>query len=212
MRHGKKGFDRLVYACNQIFNQPLTWLFHNTSNKRKGFSLHFSNPLTQAPVSTQNPLTKHSPVEVACSSTVSELIGTPDIVLRVLPATVTQEDRAALEIHATDVYEWLSLARLRSPRIKTIDDIDPWLSRYEAPESQGGHIDICVSSWQGLISSAWLHQFALRVVTALPQTAWFCVAATEVSASLSGAAKEVVLLRPGQPGDEYLMWEIQSSE
>jgi ribonuclease P/MRP protein subunit RPP40 len=142
----------------------------------------------------------------------SERISTPDIALRVLPVTVAEEDRSALETQATDIYEWLSLARLRSPRIKTMDDIDPWLSRYEAPEAQGGHIDICVSSWQGLISSAWLQQFALKVVTTLPQTAWFCIAATEMSGSLSGAAREVVLLRPDQPRDEYLMWEIQSSE
>lgn len=27
MVHGKKGFDRLVYACKNVLDQPLTWLF-----------------------------------------------------------------------------------------------------------------------------------------------------------------------------------------
>jgi hypothetical protein len=73
-------------------------------------------------------------------------------------------------------------------------------------------MEICVISWQGLISSEWLHQLGMSVVTTLPQGSWFSLAATEMSGSLSGASKEVVLLRPELPSNEYLMWEIQSSE
>jgi ribonuclease P/MRP protein subunit RPP40 len=28
---GKKGFDRLIYACKNVLNQRLTWLFCNLS-------------------------------------------------------------------------------------------------------------------------------------------------------------------------------------
>jgi ribonuclease P/MRP protein subunit RPP40 len=31
MLHGKKGFDRLVYASKKVLNQPLTWLFCNVA-------------------------------------------------------------------------------------------------------------------------------------------------------------------------------------
>lgn len=32
MVRGKKGFDRLVYACNHVLNVPVTWLFCNLSS------------------------------------------------------------------------------------------------------------------------------------------------------------------------------------
>jgi len=31
MKSGKKGFDRLVYACKNALNTPRTWLFCNTA-------------------------------------------------------------------------------------------------------------------------------------------------------------------------------------
>lgn len=33
MFRGKKGFDRLVYACKNVLNEPLTWLFCNVAHK-----------------------------------------------------------------------------------------------------------------------------------------------------------------------------------
>lgn len=35
MFRGKKGFDRLVYACKNVFNEPVTWLFCNDYHKGK---------------------------------------------------------------------------------------------------------------------------------------------------------------------------------
>lgn len=35
MLHGKKGFDRLIYACQRVFDQPLTWLFCKVAGIRK---------------------------------------------------------------------------------------------------------------------------------------------------------------------------------
>ena len=31
MRHGKKGFDRLVWAFKNVLNESVTWLFHDFS-------------------------------------------------------------------------------------------------------------------------------------------------------------------------------------
>lgn len=33
MFRGKKGFDRLVYACKEAFSEPVTWLFCNVALK-----------------------------------------------------------------------------------------------------------------------------------------------------------------------------------
>lgn len=35
MLHGKKGFDRLVYACKNALNAPVTWLFCNAATTSK---------------------------------------------------------------------------------------------------------------------------------------------------------------------------------
>jgi len=34
MIHGKKGFDRLLYACKNVFSEPISWLC--TTSKSKG--------------------------------------------------------------------------------------------------------------------------------------------------------------------------------
>lgn len=31
MLHGKKGFDRIVYAFKNVLTAPVTWLFHDLS-------------------------------------------------------------------------------------------------------------------------------------------------------------------------------------
>ena len=128
------------------------------------------------------------------------------------PSIVASGDRPAMEAAAADLYEWLSLVRLDSPRIQTGDSIDAYLSRYDAPDAATGSMKLCVLSWHGLINSTWLHQLAMSVVIKLPRQAWFAIAATELSGSLSGASREVMLLRPDQPKGEYLMWEVQGSE
>lgn len=35
---GKKGFDRLVYACKNVLNTPVTWLFCNAATTGKSFA------------------------------------------------------------------------------------------------------------------------------------------------------------------------------
>lgn len=41
MFRGKKGFDRLVYACKKVLNEPVTWLFCNAALKGGMPSLMF---------------------------------------------------------------------------------------------------------------------------------------------------------------------------
>jgi hypothetical protein len=33
MLHGKKGFDRVVYAFKNVLTTPVTWLFHDLGTK-----------------------------------------------------------------------------------------------------------------------------------------------------------------------------------
>lgn len=40
MQHGKKGFDRIVYAFENVLKFPVTWLFSNLESKSAS-CLHF---------------------------------------------------------------------------------------------------------------------------------------------------------------------------
>lgn len=54
MFKGKKGFDRLLYACKNVLNEPLSWLFCNLSSQGKTLSLPSVIQLT-ASSSTRKP-------------------------------------------------------------------------------------------------------------------------------------------------------------
>jgi hypothetical protein len=48
MLHGKKGFDRIVYAFTNVLTTPVTWLFHDLGKDGTVIRLHsslYSEPL-----------------------------------------------------------------------------------------------------------------------------------------------------------------------
>lgn len=123
--------------------------------------------------------------------------------------------REDYEEYATDVYEWLSMARLESPRILSGDHIDPYLSRYQVP---GNNIEqlpptkICKITWEGFFGSDWARRILVDVMLALPSKAWFSLSATTVSTGLVAQNTDCTFLRlPNSPG-EYFMWEVKGHE
>ncbi|KAK5996616.1 hypothetical protein PT974_01953 [Cladobotryum mycophilum] len=118
MLHGKKGFDRLVYACKNALNQPLTWLLCNAAES------------TPSP----DPLEKHAATKITSSFKMMDCTGIPQIPLQLPSEMLAEGDQEGLEEIATDIYEWLSLVRLESPRVTANDSIDPYLSRGSYPQ------------------------------------------------------------------------------
>lgn len=57
MLHGKRGFDRLVYAAKKVLNQPMTWLFCNIRGSSKFLSLSPETPINNGQA---QPLTRWS--------------------------------------------------------------------------------------------------------------------------------------------------------
>ncbi|KAL7936423.1 ribonuclease P 40kDa subunit domain-containing protein [Trichoderma chlorosporum] len=119
MLHGRKRFDRLVYACKNVLNQSMTWLVCNGSSSAMSVDL----------------LQSLNAIEMTSSPILSTDTGIYQIPLRVPSTILAQGDREALEYSATEMYEWLSLVRLESPRVEEGDTIDPYLSRYSPPEA-----------------------------------------------------------------------------
>lgn len=133
------------------------------------------------------------------------------VMLAVPSSILSNGDRPALEETATELYEWLSLIRLQSPRIAASDTIDPYLSRYTAPSTDaGGHTQVCMLSWQGCIAAGWLRDLVTDVLTACSPQQWFSISATGFSRTIPGNSNDLTLLRPSGAAGEYLMWETRS--
>ncbi|KAH7310406.1 ribonuclease P 40kDa subunit [Stachybotrys elegans] len=200
MLHGKKGFDRLIYACKNVFNEPLSWLFCNVTKS------------TPSP----DPLSAHSPARFALEPQITESIQAKSTPLTIPKQVLESSDRPGLEEFATDLYEWLSLVRLQSPRVEAQDAIDPYLSRYEIPggvaAAKTETMPLCKLSWQGLIASGWVRDMLIDVLVTCPSSMWFALCATSFPWTPSGGSNELSLLRPPASDGEYLMWEISGSE
>lgn len=196
MVRGKRGFDRLIYACKNVLNQPTNWLFCNVTEL----------------IPSPDPLQRYFPTSFTSSPGITRdicaLQGPLDIPFEIL----ADADRSAFEEAATECYEWLSLIRLGSPRVEPRDNIDPYLSKYRVPGDAEGDVTVFKLSWQGLISSSWLHKLLVDTIAACPSVAWFSLSATCFSRSVPGSGNEVMILRPPIAGTKYFMWETKVSE
>ncbi|KAK1976045.1 ribonuclease P 40kDa subunit [Colletotrichum cereale] len=200
MFHGKKGFDRLLYACKNVLHTPVTWLFCNAT--------------TTAP--SPDPLDQYFPTRFTCNP---DLV--PDMHVQTAPLAVPGEiiqnvDRLGLEDFATETYEWLSLIRLQSPRVEAGDSIDPYLSRYQVPGDADvdapSHSRVSKITWQGFFTPDWVRGVLINALAALPSRAWVSLSATSFSKGMAGDSAEVAFLRPTASPGHYLFWEIKGDE
>ncbi|KAM5381777.1 hypothetical protein ACJZ2D_002997 [Fusarium nematophilum] len=196
MFRGKKGFDRLIYACKTVLNQSTTWLFCNTTGS------------TPSP----DPLQKFFPISFTSSPGISRELSVVLPNLDVDPEVLADIDREGLGDAATDCYEWLSLVRLGSPRVESQDSIDPYLSRYQVPGDANNTTRICKISWQGFFSAQWLRELLLSILVTCPSGMWFSLSATCFSKSVSGSSDDLTILRPPTAAGKYLLWETKVSE
>ncbi|EGY16668.1 uncharacterized protein VDAG_07832 [Verticillium dahliae VdLs.17] len=197
MFHGKKGFDRLLYACRNVLKQPVTWLFANLG------STPSPDPMEQlAPIKFTS-----RPGLVNGAHVVAPELNVPSEVL-------SEGDRPGLEDFASETYEWLSLVRLESPRVAVGDDINSYLSRYQVPNDSGTatRARVCKITWKGLLAADWVRQLLIDVLATVPSRAWISFSATSFSKGIVNESAEISFLRPSDAAGHYLMWEIQGQE
>ncbi|KAF2120803.1 ribonuclease P 40kDa subunit-domain-containing protein [Lophiotrema nucula] len=146
MLHGKKGFSRLEWACRNVLNQSLMWLFSDLRSStvealRKG------------------PIAKHHPfvATVQPETSVLENVASPNLTISGLSGLYKQEVSMAL-------LEWLHLANLNSPRVRQDNQIDSFLSRYEVPDFGGEIVSqgLVRVRWRGFISPRFVRELYLR--------------------------------------------------
>lgn len=130
-----------------------------------------------------------------------------------VPASIlAQGDRTGLEETATELYEWLSLHRLQSPRATFGDVVDPFLSRYTVPCGEDAQAQICLLSWNGLLDASWLREIVTCALEACPAHEWVSISATGFPRTISGNARDMTLLRVSGSANEYLMWEVKGCD
>ncbi|KAH9904069.1 ribonuclease P 40kDa subunit [Xylariomycetidae sp. FL2044] len=194
MLRGKNAFDRLLYACKNVLNAPTTWLFCN---------------LSKTPI--PDPLLKHA--STRHTSRPSILEGPKAVIPALKPPTsvIGVENRLDLDEFGSDVYEWLSMVRLESPRIEATDQIDPYLSRYVVPgqSESNNEVNLCKISWEGFISTNWTRQTLAELIHALPSKSWFSLSSTSFSRSMADSGSDCTILRPPDGPGEYFLWEVK---
>lgn len=157
-------------------------------------------------------LEKHFPAKFTSSPSVLEGLEVRSAPLEILSQVRAEPDRARFEMEAIEVYEWLSMIRLESPRIEVRDQIDSYLSRYDSPQGPGSTTKLDKLSWQGFISPRWLRETLAYVFATSSSKAWFALSASQFSRNELNGGNEVLLLKPSKAAGEYVMWEINSHE
>ncbi|CAA9958317.1 Ribonuc-P-40 domain containing protein [Pyrenophora teres f. maculata] len=149
MKHGKGGFSRLEWACKNVLDKSLTWLFYN-------FNPSSAESLTEG----KEPISKHQPWihEIRPNATIMEKLLVPRVSLSDPTSLYAEED-------ALGLLEYFRMVQLKSPRIEKGDDINPHLSRYEVPDFGKGVSlrNMVVVHWIGLISPAFIRDLFLIV-------------------------------------------------
>ncbi|KAL2104727.1 hypothetical protein VUR80DRAFT_9766 [Thermomyces stellatus] len=189
MLHGKKGFDRLLYACRNVFSAPVTWLYS----------------YTQEPDS--DPLKDLDPVKFTARYAPSPTLNVNTPPLSSLTTALTSS-RPDFDEAAAELYEWLSLVRLSSPRVEVGDSIDPYLSGYRVPGDAPAPSRLRRVSWRGFISPTWVRDTLARVLVDAPSRSWLSLSATAFGKG-PGDTAECTFFRPPDSGGQYLLWEIR---
>ncbi|RGP66245.1 ribonuclease p mrp subunit pop1 [Fusarium longipes] len=157
-----------------------------------------------------DPLQQFFPTAFTSTPTPSLDLAVVQPSLDVDPEVLAEDNREALEYFATESYEWLSLVRLASPRVSPQDSIDSYLSRYRVPGNSSKESNVCKISWEGFLSTQWLHSLLMDVLAACPSGAWFSLGATCFSKDMPGTSDELTILRPPNSAGRYLMWEVKA--
>ncbi|EAW10649.1 ribonuclease P protein subunit p40 [Aspergillus clavatus NRRL 1] len=168
MLHGKKGFDRIVWAFKNVLDQSVAWLFYDLTSGVQGIS---NGDLL---------LKGNHPHIIDCEvmRTEHRNVLTPSFNEKDFTEAPSED---LLKDKCEDLSEWLAMVALDSPRVSKDDDIDPYLSRYSVPDNEDRNsTDLVSMQWKAFIPPSWI----LALFTTLlretasktsPASTWFAL-------------------------------------
>ena len=208
MLHGKRGFERLIWASKNVLNNRITWLFVDL-NAINGFKGQYkvllatiSQSLCRLAHYSAGPIEKfdHEVDVVFPTCQQVEACAIPLAEAKEVIVDPTFEEQ---------LLEWLGLVLLDSPRVRANDEIDPYLCRYDIPEIQEvqGKHDTAVQTlfhvqWKGLAPSSFVLRMFLEIKN-VSKKEWFAL-----NASTFGGSSCVILCRNDR---EALTWDVEEA-
>lgn len=152
MVQGTKGWERVVWACKNVLDWSLTWLFVDFTvrgkkemeqNGSKGNDAPTNSPTATMKEEGENPLQPFAPTLFTISPEIHKM---SNVLVPIWPtpvqkfnnnnkksSTTTPTNPTPDPIQSTELLEWISLAILGSPRITADDMMDSYLCRYSVP-------------------------------------------------------------------------------
>ncbi|KAK6381650.1 hypothetical protein LTS17_004709 [Exophiala oligosperma] len=158
MLRGKKGFDKLVWAAKNVLNRSLCWLFADFNFKEGSERL-------------QRPITAHHPTIQSFSPTIQTLRGVrfPSTLTTSLPTLPGLKPAEETQESIHDLFEFVDMLALASPRVQTTDNVDPFLSRYQVPDLSESTTDsrgasVKVVTWTGFVPAQWTLELLCAII------------------------------------------------
>lgn len=221
MQHGRKGFKRVKWAAEKVFDHSVKWLFCDMTPQGDPRPIDRYHPIWKS-AEARTTLMPEAAIPPAMANFASGADG------------LDAAGREGVDDFAGSLYEWLSLVSLESPRITAHDSVDPFLSRYAVTGTE-----IAVTQtlrrirWEGLLPAAWASELLLRTLIGLrsaASTSWFALNALGFEGGFPEAAHGYTVLRvPSAPEspeqsvtaaesssnvgvsrDAYCLWEVVS--
>ena len=219
MRHGRKGFERLLWAAKNVLNDNKTWLFYDSNAQARSEIMEAGEKATDA--SSEQPLAKHHPLQristpkmLLLKDTVIPPIAPPWTSAKMESTPLGQFDKHQLSASLLEMYEYISLLSLRSPRISSNDECDSVLSRYSIPDrpfAKGG--DIVVLQWDGFLVAHWIRGMFIAITKAINKAdGWMAMSAYPFEGAGNGMGGYTVLMTEGQTEGGELRDEVQHDE
>ena len=153
---GRKGFERLKRAADDVLNAETKFLFADCERSVEGKATVSLSDETR-PLWGFKPSVRRAETKV----TEQRVLVPPMTLAKTGGKTELPVDLAdaVFEEEAMDLLEWIDLAMLPSPRVAVGDKIDPFLSRYAVPGMEVGKTkeqDVVCVSWRGFLPSGWV--------------------------------------------------------
>jgi ribonucleases P/MRP protein subunit RPP40 len=170
--------------------------------------MQYSNYMSEPVI---DPLKRHFPVTVNCATEISKQI---EVYLPRLVPPDGHKDiyEDSFADFSVELYEWISLLSLESPRVDPNDSIDPFLSRYAPPIAKDQNLDVTKLvkiSWHGFAASCWAHKIFVQAFLAAKPRMWFTFSVFGFNdCSRTGGGDCTIWKLPGAQ-NEYMLWEIE---
>lgn len=145
MLHGRKGFERIVWACKNVLGKSLSWLFYDFGK----IPIAEDHP---------NPLAQHHPIHQTIAPEITQ------VPLAKVPSFATSHARQDDQDWTAEIHEWLNLVALQSPRVEAKDDTHPYLCCYHIPCSGvPRNYDLVSLEWNGFLPASWIRSLFVEL-------------------------------------------------